>query len=84
MATMRDQEATRYLTNNEDGVQVIIVKWVKIITSHPLSGASISKGARHWILLDGSGVNYVDENTFQFVESDVILRKVRKTILRPV
>jgi hypothetical protein len=77
METMRDQEATRYLTENEDGVQFTVVEWVKIITARPLSGpTSTAKGARRWTLLNGSAVNYVDENTFQVVETDEILRKV--------
>lgn len=77
MATMRDQEATRYLTENDSGKQITVVEWVTIIPWNPISGtSSVAKGGRRWTLLDGSGVNYVDENTFQVFKSKAILRKI--------
>jgi hypothetical protein len=78
MTNKREEKATSYLTENEDGVRFTVIEWVTVITSRPLSGpVSISKGARRWTLVDGSDVNYVDDNTFQVLKTDEILRKVR-------
>ncbi len=77
MKTMRDEEAKRFVTKNQNGVQRVVVEWVTLITTSPLSGPpSTLKGSRHWTLLDGSGVNYVDDSSFQVVQTDEILRKV--------
>jgi hypothetical protein len=77
METIRDQEATRHVTENAAGERLIVVEWVKVITSHQISGSpSEHKSTRHWTLLDGSGVNYIDDDTFQVVQTDDVLRKV--------
>jgi hypothetical protein len=77
MTTMRDKEAKRFVTKNQNGVQRVVVEWVTLVTTNPLSGPpSTLKGSRHWTLLDGSGVNYVDDSSFQVVQTDEILRKV--------
>jgi len=72
----RWQEAKRHVTENEEGERVIVVEFVAITRSTYLTSTSTTKGPRQWQLLDGSGVNCVDENTFKVVETDEILRKV--------
>jgi hypothetical protein len=76
--TRRRSEATRYLTENAGGGQIVVVEWVTITTVVPLSGRRPSrKRVSHWTLVDGSPVEYIDEHTFQMVETGEILRKIR-------
>jgi hypothetical protein len=75
--TRRRIEVARYVTENEGGGQVVVVEWVTITTVAPLSGRRPSrKRVSHWTLVDGSPVEYIDEHTFQIVESEEILRKI--------
>jgi hypothetical protein len=76
--THRRIEATRYLTANKEGGQVVVIEWVTITTVAPLSGRRPSrKRVSHWTLVDGWPVNSIDEDTFQVVDSNEILRKIR-------
>ena len=55
-----------------------MVEWVTITTVAPLSGRRPSrKRVSHWTLVDGSPVEYIDEHTFQVIETEEILRKIR-------
>jgi hypothetical protein len=76
--TRRRIEAARYLTENEGGGQVVVVEWVIITTLVPLSGRRPSrKRVPRWTLVDGSPVHYIDEDTFQVVDTNEVLRKIR-------
>jgi hypothetical protein len=76
--TRRRIEATRYLTENEGGGQVVVVEWVTITTVVPFSGRRpFRKRVSQWALVDGSPVEPIDAHTFQVVETEEILRKIR-------
>ena len=76
--TMTRRQVATYLTEDDEGNKETVIEWETVITFRPVSGESASShtGQRDWTLPDGSGVNYVDEDTFQVVETDKILRKI--------
>jgi hypothetical protein len=79
MATFREIEATRYDTEDANGHSEVVIEWVTVATSQPLSGGSAMCKSRNrrWSLLDGSDVRRIDDDTFQVLETDVVLWKVR-------
>jgi hypothetical protein len=77
MRTERVLEAT-HLTEADDGQRRIVYQWVTLLLFENESTGRTQrhKGHREWALSDKSEVRYRDENTFQIVKTDTILRKV--------
>ena len=64
-------------SRSDDGKEITIFEYTTSVLHQALSGRSPRlKGSRRYALDDGASVNCIDENTFQVVQTDQILRKI--------
>jgi hypothetical protein len=69
--------ATTHECERKNGDRIGICEFVNMREFRPLDGpVQHAKGARDFETEDGDPVNYVDDNTFQLVMTDEIVRKV--------
>jgi hypothetical protein len=72
------QESDRFEAKDDGGRLYTVVEYQLIIESTPVSGpTSIMKGTKELFLANGHNVNYIDDDTFEVVETDTIIRRVR-------
>lgn len=73
----RKVEEERIGATDENGRRVTVIQWCTMIPHRPVSGPSSEiKGTRSWTTSDGLDVNYVDENTFEIVQTDMVLKRI--------
>lgn len=70
------KETGRFQCRGDNGRTCIVVERTKILTFRGLSGTQTLNGTRDYITADGQGVNWVDDDTFQIVMTDEILRRL--------
>lgn len=74
---MRKVEEQRIDTIDEDGRRVTVIQMRMMIPNRPVSGpATEIKGTRSWETSGGLDVNYIDENTFEIVQTDMVLKRI--------
>jgi hypothetical protein len=75
--TIHKEQKAQHVTQTDDGQQVIVIEWQTIITTSLISGPRTRVPmTRSFTLANGSSVNQIDDNTFQVVQTDQMLRKV--------
>lgn len=71
------KEVNRYRCRGEDGSEYTVIERQTFTNFRPMSGPSQNVGgALDWILSDGRDVNFVDDDTFQILDTDEVIRKI--------
>lgn len=72
-----EKEIRRFIAETDDGEKFTIIEYQNFTTHRPINGPSQTiPGLKRLTLLDGSHVNMIDEETFQIVQTDQIIRKI--------
>jgi len=62
---------------SDEGEIYTVLTYQRVIETRLLSGeVRESRGAKRFILNDGSPVNWIDEKTFKIVLTDQVIRKI--------
>ncbi|WP_256753316.1 hypothetical protein [Mesorhizobium sp. Mes31] len=70
-------ESDRFQARSANGNIYTVIEHQNIIEMRMLDGTTQrAKGTRSLYLSNGQSVNHIDENTFQIVETDEIIRRV--------
>lgn len=71
------KEIGRYYCMGDSGHEYIVIEYQNYRRWQPLSGpAQDVPTTKEMFLSDGRDVNFIDENTFQIVLTDEIVRKI--------
>ena len=71
------EEIGRYECIGDSGRHYIVVEYQNFLRVHPVSGSAQDvRTTKECFLSDGRDVNYIDENTFQIVLTDELIRKI--------
>ena len=72
-----EQEIGRCTAVADDGTMYTVITYQHFTRSNLISGPQQwIPGTKHMALLNGESVNYIDDETFQIVQTDEIIRKV--------
>lgn len=75
---MRIVETDRFNARSDDGTIYTVIEYQNILESRMLDGSvSRAKGLKSLFLTNGASVNYIDDDTFQVVQTDEIIRRVK-------
>lgn len=65
-----------YQTKDENDILYTVIEWREImIISHIRGTVEEREIDKRWSLIDGTRVNYRDEDSFQIIETNVVLWK---------
>ena len=71
------REIDRHDCEDDDGKEYVVIEYQHYRMWRPLNGPpQETPTVREFLLVDGRDVNQVDDNTFQIVLTDKIIRKV--------
>lgn len=70
------RETDRFECTGASGRNYTVLERTMVITQRSISRAQTVNGTRDYITADGQDVNMIDDDTFQIVSTDEILRKV--------
>jgi hypothetical protein len=71
------REIKRYRCIGDGGREYIVIEYQHIMRTQLKSGPPQDvPGNLDWILLDGREVNFIDDNTFQILDTDEFVRKI--------
>jgi len=71
------RETRRFHARGDGGTVYTVIEHQKVFERRALSGAPLrGGGSRDLELADGTPVNYLDESTFQVLDSAEIIRRV--------
>lgn len=68
------RRVAQHITQSEDGRRFVVNEYQEYIDAGTKSGDDWIPGMKYLELSDGSKVNYLDENSFQIVQTGMILR----------
>lgn len=71
------RESDQFEAQDDEGNLYTVIEYQLVIESEPISGpSSIMKGTKELFLGNGRAVNYIDDDTFEVVETEKIIRRV--------
>ena len=71
------EEIARHECEDDNLSEYTVIEYQNFTTFRPISGpAQRVPTTKMLMLLDGRAVNWIDDNTFQIVETDQIIRKI--------
>jgi len=71
------KEINRYRCIGDNGREYTVIEYQNVIRTQLKSGPPQDVlGTKDWCLSDGGEVNFADENTFQIVLTDELVRKI--------
>jgi hypothetical protein len=71
------KEIDRYQCIGDSGREYTVIERQNFTRVQPLSGPPQDvRGTLDWILSDGRDVNFIDDNTFQILDTDEFVRKI--------
>jgi hypothetical protein len=71
------KEINHYKCIGDSGHQYTVIEYQNFTHFKPLNGpAEDVAGTKGWLLLGGGYVNFVDDQTFQIVNTDELIRKI--------
>jgi hypothetical protein len=71
------KEIKRYRCTGDSGRGYNVIERRNFTRFQPLRGpAQDVPGTQDWILSDGRHVNFIDDNTFQILDTDEFVRKI--------
>jgi hypothetical protein len=71
------EEIDRFQAKDDDGKVFTIVEYQHMIEITLSGKISIAKGTKGMFLTNGHSVNYIDDETFEVVETGKFIRRVR-------
>ena len=73
-----EREVGRFEAEDDEGNRYTVIEWQHIIISRPISGrVQEVPGVVRFALITGGHVEPKDDGSFQILDSDKIIRKVR-------
>lgn len=70
------EETARFQCKDDQGNSFTVIERTKIVEFKPLSGAAQkAKGTVDYVTSTGLDVNQIDDDTYEIVQSDLIIRR---------
>jgi hypothetical protein len=71
------RETDRFSARGDGGANYTVIEYREVLTETPLRGRRAEAlGARDYRLSDGRHVNWIDNETFQILDTNEVIRKV--------
>jgi hypothetical protein len=78
MPDQEQRQTDRIIAVDDDGDEYVIIEYTTFIEFRPISGpATWTKGTKELRLDTGQHVNWIDDDTFQIVSNDRVLRRLK-------
>lgn len=72
------KEISRFEAQSDSGERYTVIEYQTMIEFQPISGPkSFVGGTKELLLANGSDVEFIDDDTFQIVKTDKVIRRIR-------